>query len=63
MPGFKFTLAGKVQCYVGESLVSRPQQNKVHCYLATRSEVQGFRDQGLRLLKISRDKPDLSYQP
>ena len=35
--------------YVGRSFVSRLYENKVHGYLATRPEAEGFRDQGFVL--------------
>jgi len=38
--------------YVGRSFVSRLKENKVHCYFATRPEVEGFRDQGFVLPKV-----------
>ena len=35
--------------YVGKIFVSRLQENKVHCYLTTRPEVESFRDLGFVL--------------
>ena len=32
--------------YVGKSFASRLYENKVHCYVATRPEVEGFGSQG-----------------
>ena len=32
--------------YVGKMFVSSFRKTKVHCYFATRPEVEGFRDQG-----------------
>ena len=66
------TYSSVLYMYKGESFVSRLYENKVHCYIATRPEVEGFIEirvlcyQGLEFRGFvkkalpSREEPDIS---